>query len=206
MKLIIFAISFPLFISALTATPCTSGPPNLVTNCGFETGSFSGWTLSGYDSAPGYQGIDYGVDASDAHSGLYGAYLGAFGGVLNLSQSLSVTPGTNYTISFWIAQSPMAAAPYLNSFSVSFGSSNLLSLTQAPNVPFTQYSFIAQASSAAATLMFGFRDDLGFFSIDDISVAATIVPEPAVGRWQGFTVLALGACSWLKKRSETRIS
>jgi hypothetical protein len=165
--------------ASLYAAPCLSGPPNLVANCGFETGDFTAWTLSGHDSAAGFNGIDYGVDAADAHSGAYGAYLGGFGGVLDLSQSLVTTPGASYNISFWLAQSPTPVSPYLNSFSVSFGSSNLLSLTQVPNTAFTEYSFNALASSPVTSLTFGARDDLGFFSLDDISVTAVLVPEPS---------------------------
>jgi hypothetical protein len=154
-----------------------------VANCGFESGNFSGWTLSGYDSAPGYNGIDYGVDAADAHSGSYGAYLGGFGGVLNLSQVLNTAPGEEYTVSFWLAQAPAPITPYLNSFTASFGSGDLVSLNQAPDMPFTEYTFSVSADSALAPLSFRFRDDLGFFSIDDISVTAA-VPEPAAqGLW-----------------------
>jgi len=167
-------IALPLY-----AASCTSGSPNLVNNCGFETGDFTSWTLSGHDSAPGYYGIDYGVDAADAQSGAYGAYLGGFGGVLDLSQSLTTNPGTIYTVSFWLAQSPTPIAPYLNLFSVNFGASSLLSITQLPNGSFAQYSFNALASSSSTPLSFGVRDDIGYFSLDDISVTPVAVPEPS---------------------------
>ena len=190
-KLLILSL---IFITAqLSAAPCTSGSPNLVSNCGFETGDFTAWTLSGSNSAPGYNGIDYGVDSFDAHSGAYGAYLGGFGAVLDLNQSIATTPGSNYTISFWIAQSPTPIAPYLDSFSASFGSAHLLSLVQVPNTAFTQYSFSAQALSSTSMLTFGVRDDTGFFSIDDVSVTVAAVPEPNFARLWGIAALLLSA-------------
>lgn len=174
--LTVFALSFRVY-----AASCTPGSPNLVANCGFETGDLSGWTLSGHDSDPGYNGIDWGVDLADAHSGSYGAYLGGFGGVLDLDQSIATTPGMSYTVSFWLAQSPTPVAPYLNSFSFDFGSSTLLSLTQVTSRAFTEYSFTAGVLTPLTTLSFGVRDDIGFFSIDDISVTPVAVPEPAMG-------------------------
>src|SRR5277367_3761001 len=47
------------------ADTCSSGPnPNIVANCGFETGDFTGWTLSGND-VPGELGNLYGVKGTD---------------------------------------------------------------------------------------------------------------------------------------------
>ncbi len=180
MRLIQLALLSSIFWNAtLYAASCNSALPNLVANCGFESGNFTSWTLSGYDSSPAYNGIDYGVDVFDAHSGVYGAYLGGFGGVLNLSQPIPTTPGGRYTLSFWLAQSPAPASGYLNSFNLSFGSATQ-SLAQAPTMPFTQYTIEAVASASTTPLTFGFRDDAGFFSIDDVSVTATLAsPEPA---------------------------
>jgi hypothetical protein len=59
---------------------------NIVVNPGFETADLSGWTISGAHSSPGDEGIYYGVDAADAHTGRYGTYFGPVGGVLNLTQ------------------------------------------------------------------------------------------------------------------------
>lgn len=153
---------------------------NLVTNPGFETSDFNGWTLSGTDSAPALNGIFYGVDAADAHSGAFGAYFGPVGGVMTLSQNLTVMPNTDYTISFWLAQAPATPAPYINSLGVSFGGRPWITQTGVPQGMYTQYSVVGFSPSSSATLQFSFRNDTGFFSLDDVSVSLTPAPEPAV--------------------------
>jgi hypothetical protein len=152
---------------------------NIVVSPGFETGSLSGWSISGTHSSPGDEGIYYGVDAADAHTGLYGAYFGPVGGVLNLTQTLNTIPGTLYNVSFWFAQAPATTPPYVNSLAVSFGRTMLFNQTPVPAEAYTGYSFTSLASSASTILTFAFRNDVGFFSLDDVSVAANAVPEPA---------------------------
>jgi hypothetical protein len=170
----------------------------IVMNGGFETADLSGWTVSGAHSSPGDEGIYYGVDAVDAHTGRYGAYFGPVGGVLNLTQTLNTVPGTFYSLSFWLAQAPATPFPYVNSFTVSFGGTTLFSQTAVPAGAYTQYSFAQFASSASTTLAFAFRNDVGFFSLDDVAVmAADSVPEPA--SWL-LVASALGGLSGVRLR------
>ena len=107
---------------------------NIVMNPGFETADLAGWAVSGAHSSPGEEGIYYGVDAADAHTGNYGAYFGPVGGVLNLTQALSTLPGMLYSVSFWLAQAPAAPFPYMNSLAVSFGGVTLLKQTAVPAI------------------------------------------------------------------------
>ena len=153
---------------------------NIVANGGFETADLSNWTVSGAHSSPGDEGIYYGVDTADAHTGRFGAYFGPVGGVLNLTQTLSTAPGTLYSVSFWLAQAPATVPPYINSFAVAFGGTTLFSQTPVPAEAYVQYSFTQLASSASTALVFSFRNDVGFFSLDDVTVtASSSVPEPA---------------------------
>ena len=168
------------FCAALGAFEAVAA--NIVSNPGFETGDLSAWTISGAHSGADDNGIYYGVDAVDAHSGAAGAFFGPIGGVLNLSQTLATTPGDTYSVTVWVAQSPEATPPYVNSLDVTFGGATLFSQTGVPDAGYTQYSFSATATAASTALVFGFRDDLGFFSLDDISVSSGApagVPEPA---------------------------
>lgn len=196
---IIFVFGFCYSIP-LRADLCGSDTANLVQNCGFESGTFAGWSLNGVDSGPAYDGIAYGIDQADAHSGNYGAYLGGFGGVLNLSQIFATTPGVSYTVSYWLAQSPATPAPYQSLFSASFGNSVLTSISQASDFPFTRYLFTVAATSSTTTLLFGFRDDTGFFSIDDIEAIPVATPEPG-----NFGVLATLMGAGITMRHRRRI-
>lgn len=159
--------------------PATLTADNLVSNPGFESGDFSGWTLSGTHASADDNGIYYGVDGLDAHTGQYGAYFGPIGGILELTQTLSTVPGVAYTVSFWLAHSPETPFPYSNSFAASFGGTSLISTTNFPESGYGEYFFSGLATSTSTDLVFGFRDDASFFSLDDVSVSSSSVPEPA---------------------------
>ena len=172
---------------------------DLVVNPGFETGDFTGWTLSGANSSPDDNGVYYGVDTVDAHSGNYGAYLGSLGGILDLSQLISTVPGDTYSISFWLSETPGTIFPYTNSFSASFGAATLVSESDISDFPYTQFSYNARATSDLTLLEFGFRDDVGYFSFDDVSVVPGVVsvPEPASFGLELLALLTLGL--WLHR-------
>jgi hypothetical protein len=193
-----FCLSF-CALQAGAAEVCAS-PNNLVQNCGFETGDFSGWTVSG-DTA------NAGVDSFDAHTGSFGAFLAGFGsfnaGDTNytfVEQTLATTPGREYTLSYFTAHFTNANVTPDNVFAA--GIDNLLipsSLqVNVANVPYTgsaPYSFKAGSSS---TLLSFLAEDANFdFSLDDVSVVAS--PEPA-SFWLVAPVLGVLALFWRGKR------
>lgn len=171
-----------LCVSESKATSCSLIAKNLVANCGFETGDFTGWSLSGND-VPGALNNLYGVEGVDPFDGIppnSGSFQAFFGDLVanstTMQQTIATTISDMYEVSFFVAQDTAIAAPYSNAFSASFGGKTI-SMTGVPVEGYTEYSFVGTASSSSSTLSLTFGDDLGEFLVDDISVVQ-VVPEP----------------------------
>jgi hypothetical protein len=160
-----------------------NGQPNIVNNCGFETGSFSSWTIGGNTANPG--GNYYGVDGLDAHSGNFGAYMSqdSFVGTspVTLSQTLATTTGDEYLVSFWLEQDTAPTTGYSHVFSAEFGTTTLVTVSPTVAKPgvesWVEYSFYETATAPTTTIQFSFENDDSYWSFDDVSV--TLVPEPS---------------------------
>lgn len=161
------ALSYALAASTALVLASPASAAELVTNGDFETGSLSGWTQVGSTTFNGVA-TGYGVGGSN------GAFFGPVGSTGGISQALATIAGQTYTLSFALLSD--GGTP--NSFSVLFGGSNPLSLTNAPAFGYTTYSYNLLATSASTNLQFDFRDDPGFWGLDNVSVTAA-VPEPA---------------------------
>jgi len=136
--------------------------PRSILNGGFETGTFTNWTQSGYD-------YDSGVATGSkyAHSGTYGAALETDGTQGFLSQTLATTPGAIYSISFWL-DSPAANKP--NDFQVSWNGNLLLDQTNLAAIGWTNIQLLVTATATSETLQFGYINGYFYFGLDDISV------------------------------------
>lgn len=98
---------------ASAASACDSTRGNIVANCGFESGSFSGWSVTG-NLQGGINGFYIGADTSNPNSGNDEAYFGAqsqysrtgsgnmYGPPTTLSQTVPALPYHLYAISFQI--------------------------------------------------------------------------------------------------------
>lgn len=181
---------------------CDSVPGNVVTNCGFETGDFTGWTLSG-NLEGGIGGNDIYVDNSNPNSGTYDAALGVQGGggsslgtlgpFLTLSQTLTLTGGFYYNVSFYLEQAgcspglpqtdPTSCGPgFVNYFDAKWDGNTYFHELNAPeDLAYNQYSFsVGVGPSGSYRLSFDSQNDADYWYVDDIIVTqGSPVPEPA---------------------------
>jgi hypothetical protein len=177
--------------SALAATPsaCDALSTIQLLNCGFETGDFTSWTVSGTAAVLAQTNL-YGVDAYNPATGTYGAFVGTQGATLGvhantdsleLSQNFSYEAYRTFQVTFSLAQDSPIFSGYTDYFQAQFDGSVLgTALTAVGIQGYTTYTFdVTTAASGSNTLAFYFQDDAGFWSFDDVSL--TEIPEP--GTW-----------------------
>jgi hypothetical protein len=155
-------------------------PARAVVNGGFETGDFTGWTLSGDTSFTGV-GPKPNFEFVTPHSGEFAAYFGAPNAEAFLAQVVvPTTVGGTYSLDFWL-QNLSSGSP--NSFTASWGDgitlTPLLSLTNAPAFGYTGYSLAFTATTPATTIQFAARHTPSFWLLDDVSVSTVGVPDGA---------------------------
>jgi len=174
-----------LAVSQSSAASCSGVANNLIVNCGFESGSFSGWTVTGNDAPAalnnlyGIEGVDP-IDNIGPNSGSYQAYIGDLpANALTLSQTVTTVAERTYTITFYLAQDTTATAQYFNDLSVLFDGVSLYSQTDVPVEGYTKYSFYGTSVSGATTLSLTLGNSLGEFLLDDVSVTLNPLPEPS---------------------------
>jgi hypothetical protein len=148
---------------------CDNTTGNLVLNCGFETGDFTGWALTGN---VGYTG----VTGSYANSGNFGAYFGAVGSDGYLSQTLLTTVAGTVNLSFYVENTGDPA----NDFTVFWNGTDVgPDLVNVGIFSYTQYSYLL-TSVGSDTLQFNIRQDPRVWGLDDIVVTQLTgsIPEP----------------------------
>ena len=156
---------------------------NIVTNGSFETGDFTGWTLTGNT---GFMGVECpGVGFAGPGDGACDAFAGPVGSNGTLSQTLATLPGRLYSINFDFQ--PDGGNPSF--FSATFGGlPPLLSLTNPAASAYQVLHFVGLATAASTTLSFNFRDDPGFLKLDSVNVQ---VPEPGTMALLGIAMTGL---------------
>jgi hypothetical protein len=148
--------------------PASAG---LIVNGGFETGDFSGWTISG----AGTINTDYGITNMVPHSGTYAAWFGDPTGLTYISQVIATVPGQEYEVSFWGANNNQGQ-PAQNELQFYWNGTLELDATNVPSSPWTLEQGMLTATQSTTVVEFGFYNAPGWFNLDDVSVDP--VPEP----------------------------
>ena len=205
-QLFLSLLAIPLIGIALhaSATPIT----NIVTNGGFETGDFTGWTQSGNTGFTG-------VSNDSAHSGNFGAFAGPVGSLGFLSQNLNTVAGATYELSFFLRNDGAGGGeeqsllpilpgggPAISEFQVYWNGALIFSIPPSadPSV-YTQLNFINLVATGPTTeLKFGFRNDPSFWNIDDIVAGPSGVPETLSTLWLALPVVGMFAFLRLRRQ------
>ncbi len=179
--LVCFALGLPLKANSI------------VTNGSFETGTFSGWTVSSTSDHP--WAIDTSTTGSGSghgpESGTYFASTGCVGGQCIGSDSLSSTAflyqdlttvaGNSYNVDFYFASAGQPGQELL----VTFGGTtlyDLVNLSGSGTSPYTEYTTTVIATGTTSRLEFQSRQDPSYNALDNISVTdlgPSGVPEPS---------------------------
>lgn len=179
---------------------------NLITNGSFETGDFSGWTVT-----PAATGSSFGVTNAvgpleGPESGSYYAYFGGEQGSFDaITQTLTTTPGHYYEISYWVTVTSGNNGTN-QAFDLIWQGVAEPSFTNLSSTPPT-FLFYFNASFAiiatGTSSVFGFQgfDATGDVLLDNVVVTdiGPLVPEPA-----STALIPLGlaiAAAWSKIRA-----
>ena len=141
---------------------CTTIAGNLIVNCGFETGDFTGWgVVNPADTTTLVNG--------NANHGSSAAGFGSAYATNCIAQILATNPGQNYTLSFALNNSGRP-----NNFYVLFGptATNLATVSgdmqNVPNFAYTQYTMGGLIGSGRDQVFFCARNSPSFFQLDDV--------------------------------------
>jgi hypothetical protein len=141
---------------------------NLLVNPGFETGNFSGWSLSGNAA---FEGVSTSF-ATAPYEGSYSAFFGAVDSYNIISQTINTTVGDQYNISFALDNS---GGPYSEAF-LDWGGTRIWDLQPAGTFGWTLFGLNEKATSASTTISFGFEQVPSYFNLDDTSVVDLTSP------------------------------
>lgn len=166
---------------AATTPACAA---ELVTNGGFETGDFTGWTQGGNT---GFTGVASGI----GNASTFAAFFGPIGSVGTITQVINTVAGTDYSLSFDLRN--LGGIP--NSFRALVDGVQVYAQSDSTTFPssyLTLSGFSFTANSASTSLVFEVRQDPSFYYLDNVSVQglAGAVPEPAT--W-ALMILGFGA-------------
>ena len=159
------------FLLSLAQTATAS----FITNGGFETGDFTGWSLTG--NVNGSTRVTDTISDPTylhVHSGNYGVVSGPQFPDVYLSQTLSTSAGQAYIVDYWLAAN---GGSYRNEFTVSWNGTLLNSIVNSAAFSFTEFTFNV-TGTGTDTLTFGMAHPTGAWGLDDVSVTPSVTQTP----------------------------
>jgi hypothetical protein len=158
------------FAAAMALACPASASTNLLVNGSFETGDFTGWTLSGNT---GYLGVVTSFSGVLPENGSYEVYAGSIGSDVGISQTFSDTAGTTYTASGYVYG--FGGTP--SDFGMQIDGTSYIYVNPYPASGWTQYSFTF-TGTGSDTFTIVNRNDPSYQLLDNFSVSSA-VPEPS---------------------------
>ena len=197
---------------------------DMIVNGDFETGDWTGWIVTesapdvaysadtgGFQTTQVSTNLTSGDPRGDtywvtAHGGTYCAVFGGFETYTDshnntytdpagdtLVQTVTTTPGTSYSLAFWVNDEKDSPCQVV----ASWDGSPVVSLAWPPATTtgvWTQY--VANVTGTGSdTLQFAGWGPTWFLGLDDVSLTAAAVPEPAT-----MLLLVLGGLALLRRR------
>jgi hypothetical protein len=193
---ILLALCLAIFGTGLLANASNN---NLVTNCSFETGDFTSWTVSGDTTFNGVCDVSTCPGSFVPQDGTYAAYFGPVGDNSSISQTIATTPGDQYTLSFYLAN-PVGGTP--NYFNVTFGNSSFSFTNFGTAFGWQQFVMTTVATTDQTQLSFTFRNDPSYWFLDNVNVQQSggTVPEPGTLAMFGSGVIGIATFARRKFR------
>jgi len=204
---ILALLALPLLASShALADVCSTFPSiggNLIANCAFQTGDFTGWTSNDPTNSSG-------VSNDNAYNGsIYEADLGAYGPAGTLSQTITDTTGMVYYLGYALDNQESPGFTGADNFEVTVtNASNVTSVLFDSSVPqsnnYSWYGF-EFTGSGSDTITFTDLNVPSYYDLDDIVVVEP-TPEPGSLALMGTGVLVFAGLTRRKMNASSQVS